>query len=75
MWLGVICRAYDVKPSQNDLVDHTDLIAEAVKRDVNLAKSKVSNENLLTFLLCEMFDLDEAVKCRIGVIVSVLESL
>lgn len=35
-------RAYDVKPSQNDLVDHMDLIAEAVKRDdVNLAKSKV----------------------------------
>uniref|UniRef100_A0A1J3GNX8 PHD finger-containing protein n=1 Tax=Noccaea caerulescens TaxID=107243 RepID=A0A1J3GNX8_NOCCA len=35
-----IFKAYDVKPSQNDLVDHTDLIAEAVKRDVNLAKSK-----------------------------------
>ncbi|KAG7538033.1 Zinc finger PHD-type [Arabidopsis suecica] len=33
-------RSYDVKPSQNDLVDHIDLIAEAAKRDVNLAKSK-----------------------------------
>lgn len=42
-------RAYDVKPSQNDLVDHVDLIAEAVKRDINLARSKVSRENLLSF--------------------------
>ncbi|XP_006279466.2 protein ENHANCED DOWNY MILDEW 2 [Capsella rubella] len=33
-------RSYDVKPSQNDLVDHIGLIAEAAKRDVNLAKSK-----------------------------------
>ncbi|XP_019092074.1 PREDICTED: protein ENHANCED DOWNY MILDEW 2-like [Camelina sativa] len=33
-------RSYDVKPSQNDLVDHIDLIAEAAKRDVNLAESK-----------------------------------
>lgn len=38
-----------MKPSQNDLVDHIDLIAEAAKRDVNLAKSKVSMENFLTF--------------------------
>ncbi|CAN8252908.1 unnamed protein product [Cochlearia groenlandica] len=37
-------KAYDVKPSQNDLVDHIDLIAEATKRDVeNLAKSKVND--------------------------------
>ncbi|KAE8734933.1 putative Acyltransferase [Hibiscus syriacus] len=31
---------YEVKPSQNDLVDHMDLIAEAVKSDDSLAKSK-----------------------------------
>lgn len=45
----VVCRSYDVKPSQNDLVDHIDLIAEATKRDVNLEKSKVSRDDLLTF--------------------------
>ncbi|GMJ05058.1 ENHANCED DOWNY MILDEW 2 [Hibiscus trionum] len=37
---------YEVKPSQNDLVDHMDLIAEAVKSDDSLAKSKF----LLSFL-------------------------
>ncbi|GMJ05057.1 ENHANCED DOWNY MILDEW 2 [Hibiscus trionum] len=31
---------YEVKPSLNDLVDHMDLIAEAVKSDKSLAKSK-----------------------------------
>ncbi|KAF8095268.1 hypothetical protein N665_0338s0023 [Sinapis alba] len=38
--LSKIFKAYDVKPSQNDLVDHIDLIAEAVKRDGKLSKSK-----------------------------------
>ncbi|ESQ42912.1 hypothetical protein EUTSA_v10012452mg [Eutrema salsugineum] len=38
--LSKISKAFDVKPSQNDLVDHIDLIAEAVKRDGKLAKSK-----------------------------------
>ncbi|KAK8527158.1 hypothetical protein V6N12_054382 [Hibiscus sabdariffa] len=33
-------RLYEVKPSQNDLVDHMDLIALAVKSDDSLAKSK-----------------------------------
>ncbi|XP_022716813.1 protein ENHANCED DOWNY MILDEW 2 [Durio zibethinus] len=37
---------YDVKPSQNDLVDHMELISEAVKSDDSLAKSKF----LCTFL-------------------------
>ncbi|KAK0601886.1 hypothetical protein LWI29_028434 [Acer saccharum] len=31
---------YEVRPSQNDLVDHIDLISEALKRDDSLAKSK-----------------------------------
>ncbi|KAK2639863.1 hypothetical protein Ddye_027658 [Dipteronia dyeriana] len=31
---------YEVRPSQNDLVDHMDLINEALKRDDILAKSK-----------------------------------
>lgn len=38
-----------MKPSQNDLVDHIDLISEAAERDVNLGKSKVSIQNFLTF--------------------------
>lgn len=38
--LSKFFKAYDVKPSQNDLVDHIDLIAEAVKRDGKLSKSK-----------------------------------
>ncbi|XP_057971609.1 protein ENHANCED DOWNY MILDEW 2 [Malania oleifera] len=37
---------YDVRPSQNDLVDHMALISEAVKRDESLGKSKF----LLSFL-------------------------
>ncbi|CAH2069864.1 unnamed protein product [Thlaspi arvense] len=39
-------KAFEVKPSQNDLVDHFDLIGEAVKRGGKLAKSKF----LLAFL-------------------------
>jgi len=38
-----------VKPSQNDLVDHIGLIAEAAKRDRNLANSKVCMENFQSF--------------------------
>ncbi|TYI42473.1 hypothetical protein ES332_A01G101400v1 [Gossypium tomentosum] len=38
--LAKIFSLYEVKPSQNDLVDHMDLIAEAVKSDDSLAKSK-----------------------------------
>ncbi|XP_021906184.1 LOW QUALITY PROTEIN: protein ENHANCED DOWNY MILDEW 2-like [Carica papaya] len=37
---------YEPTPSQNDLIDHMDLISEAVKRDDSLAKSKF----LLRFL-------------------------
>ncbi|XVF03728.1 hypothetical protein REPUB_Repub05bG0018800 [Reevesia pubescens] len=37
---------YEVKPSQNDLVDHIELIGEAIKSDDSLAKSKF----LRTFL-------------------------
>ncbi|KAL5804012.1 hypothetical protein ACOSQ3_030812 [Xanthoceras sorbifolium] len=37
---------YEVRPSQNDLLDHMDLISEALKRDDSLAKSKF----LVTFL-------------------------
>ncbi|KAL9441710.1 hypothetical protein AB3S75_020248 [Citrus x aurantiifolia] len=37
---------YEVRPSQNDLVDHMDLIKEALERDDVLAKSKF----LVTFL-------------------------
>ncbi|GAV87260.1 DNMT1-RFD domain-containing protein [Cephalotus follicularis] len=44
--LSKIFSLYEVRPSQNDLVDHISLISEAVKRDDNLAESKV----LLTFL-------------------------
>lgn len=44
--LSRVFSLYDVRPSENDLVDHTTLISEAVKRDEGLAKSKF----LLTFL-------------------------
>ena len=38
---SVVCSLYEVKPSQNDLVDHLKLIGEAVKSYDSLAKSKV----------------------------------
>ncbi|CAK9168592.1 unnamed protein product, partial [Ilex paraguariensis] len=38
--LSKIFSSYEAKPSQSDLVDHTDLISEAVQRDEALAKSK-----------------------------------
>lgn len=53
---------YESRPSENDLVDHTDFITEAVKRDEVLANSKF----LLTFLekprKKEAFDEDAGTK-------------
>ncbi|KAK9080687.1 hypothetical protein SSX86_000445 [Deinandra increscens subsp. villosa] len=31
---------YDIRPSENDLIDHIDFLTEAVKRDATLSKSK-----------------------------------
>ncbi|XP_055960580.1 protein ENHANCED DOWNY MILDEW 2-like [Mercurialis annua] len=45
-YLAKVFSLYDVKPSQNDLIDQMDLISEAVKRDDSLSKSKF----LLSFL-------------------------
>jgi hypothetical protein len=45
-YLSRVLSLHEVRPSENDLVDHMDLIAEAVKRDEALAKSKF----LVTFL-------------------------
>lgn len=36
-----ICSLHEVRPSENDLVDHMNFIGDAVKRDEGLAKSKV----------------------------------
>ncbi|XP_031286415.1 protein ENHANCED DOWNY MILDEW 2-like isoform X1 [Pistacia vera] len=44
--LSKIFSLYEVRPSQNDLVDHMDFVSEAFKRDDMLAKSKF----LLKFL-------------------------
>lgn len=44
--LSKVFSLYEVRPSENDLVDHTLLISEALKRDESVAKSKF----LLTFL-------------------------
>ncbi|XP_044495102.1 protein ENHANCED DOWNY MILDEW 2-like isoform X2 [Mangifera indica] len=44
--LSKVFSLHEVRPSQNDLVDHMDLVSEALKRDVTLAKSKF----LLKFL-------------------------
>ncbi|KAF5478990.1 hypothetical protein F2P56_005506 [Juglans regia] len=38
--LSKVFSLYEVRPSQNDLVDHMPLISEAVNRDDTLAKSK-----------------------------------
>lgn len=35
------CSLYDVRPSENDLIDHMNFIREAVKRDETLGNSKV----------------------------------
>ncbi|PWA54427.1 zinc finger, PHD-type [Artemisia annua] len=35
-----VFSSYHVRPSENDLIEHTDFIREAVKRDATLAKSK-----------------------------------
>ncbi|CAN1290234.1 Protein ENHANCED DOWNY MILDEW 2 [Linum perenne] len=39
--------AYEVRPSQDDLIDHMDLITEAVSRDDSLKRCKVSMCRLL----------------------------
>ncbi|KAJ4725194.1 protein ENHANCED DOWNY MILDEW 2-like [Melia azedarach] len=39
-YLSRVFSSYEVRPSQNDLVDHMELITEALKRDDVLAKSK-----------------------------------
>ncbi|KAI3673839.1 hypothetical protein L6452_39969 [Arctium lappa] len=38
--LAKVFRLYDVRPSENDLIDHINFIREAVKRDEMLAKAK-----------------------------------
>ncbi|KVH99162.1 DNA (cytosine-5)-methyltransferase 1, replication foci domain-containing protein [Cynara cardunculus var. scolymus] len=38
--LSKVFRLYDVRPSENDLVDHMNFIKEVVKRDEMLARSK-----------------------------------
>ncbi|KAI3673841.1 hypothetical protein L6452_39971 [Arctium lappa] len=38
--LSQVFRLYDVRPSENDLIDHMDFIRQAIKRDETLAKSK-----------------------------------
>ncbi|GJZ23791.1 protein enhanced downy mildew 2 isoform X1 [Tanacetum coccineum] len=38
--LSKVFSLYDVRPSENDLIEHTNFIREAVKRDATLAKSK-----------------------------------
>ncbi|XAR56751.1 Histone-lysine N-methyltransferase [Bertholletia excelsa] len=38
--LSKVFRSYEVGPSVNDLIDHTRLISEVVRRDETLAKSK-----------------------------------
>jgi len=42
---------YEVRPSQNDLVDHLPLISEAIKRDDTLVKSKVCIAFFLVLLI------------------------
>ena len=37
----VSCSSFEVEPSENDLLEHIQLISEAAKRDKDLAKSKV----------------------------------
>uniref|UniRef100_A0A5B7BGT9 Zinc finger PHD-type domain-containing protein n=1 Tax=Davidia involucrata TaxID=16924 RepID=A0A5B7BGT9_DAVIN len=39
--LAKVFSLYEVKPSENDIMDHITLISEAVKRDETLAKSKL----------------------------------
>lgn len=36
-----IFSLYDIRPSENDLLDHLSFISEAVKRDETLRKSEV----------------------------------
>lgn len=39
--LNSIYRLYELRPSENDLIDHANIISEAVEKDEILAKSKV----------------------------------
>ena len=48
------CSSYHVRPSENDLIEHTDFIREAVKRDATLAKSKVC---LVLFVFFQIFNM------------------
>ncbi|XP_052177141.1 protein ENHANCED DOWNY MILDEW 2-like isoform X3 [Diospyros lotus] len=50
--LSKVFSSYEVRPSENDLIDHMSLISEAVKRDEMLAKSKVNAfiQFLITYL-------------------------
>jgi hypothetical protein len=47
-----VCSYYEVKPSQNDLLNHMVLMGEAATRDAVLAKSKV-NHLMFLFLSFE----------------------
>ncbi|KAI3686181.1 hypothetical protein L1987_79854 [Smallanthus sonchifolius] len=38
--LSKVSSLYDIRPSENDLIDHINFLREAVKRDETLAKSK-----------------------------------
>ncbi|KAI3686183.1 hypothetical protein L1987_79856 [Smallanthus sonchifolius] len=38
--LSKVFSLYDIRPSENDLIDHINILREAVKRDETLAKSK-----------------------------------
>lgn len=50
----LMCSLYDVRPSDNDLLDHLPLIRAAVKRDETLAKSKVFFFHLYNYT-CHLF--------------------
>ncbi|CAL5402702.1 unnamed protein product [Camellia sinensis] len=69
-YLSKVFSLYEVRPSENDLIDHTTLISEAVKRDETLAKSKF----LVTFLEAKprkkkVFDEDILTTAKAGFIV------
>lgn len=39
--LNSVYRLYEIRPSENDLIDHANIISKAVEKDEILAKSKV----------------------------------
>ncbi|OMO83640.1 Zinc finger, PHD-type [Corchorus capsularis] len=59
--LAKVFSSYELKPSQNDLVDHMELIGEAVKSDGSLAKSKFLHSFLEEKPVKKKFD-DEKVR-------------